>query len=83
MEEEDFIQCYLVDLLCRRRMENFFQKYKNTKCRVFEVEVSNEQYNGLIIIIKYMKKNQFVKPKDFENIDIFNLIYTGKYALYR
>ena len=109
----------------------FFQKYKNTKCRVYEVEVSNQQYNDLVRIIKYMKKNQydygydylgivlrflkvpitfrkkyvcsyfvaellkeakvyefnkrtcFVRPKDFENVDIFNLIYTGKYALYR
>ena len=109
----------------------FFKKYNKTKCRVYEVSVTNEQYNELIKIIKYMKKNKydygydylgivlrflkipvtfkkkyvcsyfvaellkeakvyefdkdtcFVKPKDFENIDIFDLIYTGDYALYR
>ena len=110
---------------------DFFKKYKNTKCRVYEVKVTNKQYNDLIKIVKYMKKNKydygydylgivlrflripitfkkkyvcsyfvaelleqanvyefdkdtcFVKPKDFENMDILNLIYTGKYALYR
>lgn len=109
----------------------FFKKYKNTKCKVYEVEVSNRQYNDLVKIIRYMKKNQydygydylgiilrflkipitfnkkyvcsyfvaelleeakvyefdkrtcFVRPQDFENVDIFNLIYTGKYVLYR
>lgn len=116
-------------------MENkngeFFKKFKDTSCKIYEVSVTDKQYNDLIKIIKYMKKNDniygydylgiilrylripisfknkyvcsyfvaelleeaniynfdkktiFVKPKDFENIDIFNLIYTGKYAMYK
>lgn len=116
-------------------MENksgkFFKKFKDTKCRIYEIEVDNKQYNDLIRIIKHMKKNNdiygydylgiilrylripitfknkyvcsyfvaqlledaniynfdkktfFVGPKDFERLDGFNLIYTGKYALYR
>lgn len=109
----------------------FFKRFKDTECRIYEVEVTKEQYNNLIRIIRYMKKNKniygydylgiilryinipitfknkyvcsyfvaellkeanvynfnkdpsFIKPKDFESINSFNLIYTGKYALYR
>lgn len=116
-------------------MENktgkFFKKFRDTRCRIYEIDVSVEQYNNLVRIIKYMKKNKdnygydylgiilrylglpvtfknkyvcsyfvaqlleearvcefdketcFVNPKDFEKIDGFNLVYTGKYALYR
>lgn len=116
-------------------MENksgkFFRKFKDTKCRIYEIEVDNKQYNDLIRIIKHMKKNDdiygydylgiilrylripitfknkyvcsyfvaqlleeanvynfdketfFINPKDFERLDGLNLIYTGKYALYR
>lgn len=113
------------------RYGKFFNKFKDTRCRVYEVEVTNEQYNVLIKIIKYMKKhkdnygydylgiilrylripivfkNKYVcsyfvaellkeanvcsfdketfkiTPKDFEKVNGFNLIYTGKYAMYR
>lgn len=113
------------------RFGNFFKKFRDTYCRVYEVEVTDKQYNDLFRIIKYIKKNKefykydflgiilrffkipiifknkyvcsyfiaqlleeanicnfdkktfFVKPKDFENIVGFNLIYTGKYVLYR
>ena len=34
-------------------------------------------------IYEFDKDTCFVEPKDFENIDIFNLIYTGKFVLYR
>ena len=109
----------------------FFKRFKNTKCRIYEIEVTNEQYYSLIRIIKYMKKNSdvygydylgiilrylripitfknkyvcsyfvaellenaniytfdkktcFIKPSDFEGINKFDLIYTGKYVLYR
>jgi len=109
----------------------FFKKFKNTKCRVYEIDVTKEQYNCLVKIIRYMKrhsddygydylglilryfkipvtfKNKYVcsyfvaellkeaniyefdketfnvTPKDFDNINIFNLIYTGKYVMYR
>lgn len=116
-------------------MENktgkFFQKFKNTKCRIFEVEITDNQYNELVRIIKHMKKNEeiykydylgvflrflgipisfrnryvcsyfvaqlleeadvcnfdketfFVNPRDFENINGFNLIYTGSYSSYK
>lgn len=116
-------------------MENkygkFFKRFRDTKCRIYEISVSDEQYHNLVRIIKYMKKNSdsygydylgivlrylripitfknkyvcsyfvaqlledanvcrfnkktfFVNPRDFENINGFNLIYTGKYALYK
>ena len=34
----------------------FFSKFKNTSCRVYEIDVSNKQYNDLMKIIKHMKK---------------------------
>lgn len=116
-------------------MENkygrFFKRFRDTKCRIYEIDVTDKQYNDLIKIIKYMKKNKdvysydylgivlrflripitfknkyvcsyfiaqlleetnicnfdkktcFVKPSDFDNVDGFNLIYSGKYVLYR
>ena len=109
----------------------FFERFRNTDCKIYEIEVSNKQYRDLVRIVKYMKKhkniygydylgiilrylgipitfknkyvcsyfvaelleearvcnfnkNTFdVRPRDFENIDGFNLIYTGRYALYK
>lgn len=109
----------------------FFTKFKDTRCRVYEIDVTLEQYNNLVKIIRYMKKNSDiysydylgiilryigipitfknkyvcsyfvaellerasicsfdkntfdVRPKDFENMRELNLIYTGKYVLYR
>ena len=109
----------------------FFNKFNDTSCRVFEIEVTDSQYNNLYHMIEDMKNNQneykydyigiilrylkipvtfknryvcsyfvadmlaksnicnfekdtcFVNPKDFEQVDGFNEIYTGKYALYR
>lgn len=110
---------------------SFFKKFNDTRCRIYEIDVTNQQYNDLVRIIKYMKRNKdvysydylgiilrylriritfknkyvcsyfvaklleeanicnfdkdtcFIKPKDFERINGFNLIYTGKYVLYR
>ena len=110
---------------------NFFKKFRNTRCRIYEIDVSGEQYNNLVKIVSDMDKNRnmykydffgiilrylgfnitfknkyvcsyfiakllmdsgvynfnknvcFVKPRDFENIDGINLIYNGKYLLYR
>lgn len=110
---------------------DFFKRFGNTKCRIYEIAVTNKQYNDLVKIIRHMKKNKniygydylgivlrylkipvafknkyvcsyfvaelleeanicnFKKdtfkviPKDFERIKGLNLIYTGKYALYR
>lgn len=109
----------------------FFSKFNETNCKVYEVLIEDEQYDYLYKTIEYMKDNQddykydfvgailrymkipvtfknryvcsyfvaellqeakiwdfnketcFVEPKDFENIDIFNLIYTGKYKSYK
>ena len=109
----------------------FFNRFNDTNCRVFEVEVTDLQYDTLYNMIEHMKNNQdkygydyvgiilrylkipvtfknryvcsyfvaellskskicsfdkdtsFIRPKDFENIDGFNEIYTGKYNLYR
>ena len=109
----------------------FFKRFNDTKCRVYEINITDSQYNSLMESIEYMEKNSdiykydylgiilrylkipvkfknkyvcsyfvaellqdnnvcdfgkqscFVSPKDFEMIDKFNLVYTGKYALYR
>ena len=109
----------------------FFNKFNYTNCRVYEIEITEEQYAVLYETIEDMKNNQenykydyvgiilrflkipitfknkyvcsyfvaemlkksnicdfdkktcFVNPKDFENINGFHLIYTGKYALYK
>ena len=107
----------------------FFNKFNNTDCKIYEINITNKQYRDLVRIINYVKKNNsiygydylgiilrclgikisfknkyvcsyfvaqlleetniynfnketfLVKPKDFDNI--FNLIYTGKYLLYK
>ena len=117
--------------IIENRTGKFFKRFRDTKCRVYEIDVTNEQYNDLIKIIRYMKKNKDiygydylgiilrylkipvtfknkyvcsyfvaqlledanvcsfdkktfnVKPRDFENVNGFNLIYTGKYAMYK
>ena len=35
----------------------FFKKFKDTECRIYEIEVTDRQYNDLIKIIRYIKKN--------------------------
>ena len=109
----------------------FFRRFKNTRCRVYEIDVTDKQYIDLTNIIRYMEENKnlygydylgiilrylripivfknkyvcsyfvadllkmadvyefdkdpcFVKPRDFDGIDNFNLIYSGKYLMYR
>lgn len=36
----------------------FFSKFKDTTCRIYELDVTIEQYNALKKIINYMKKNR-------------------------
>lgn len=110
---------------------NFFKRFKDTRCRIYEIVVSDKQYNDLVEIVNYMYINKniygydylgivlryiginitfknkyvcsyfvakllkdanvcnfnkdicFVRPKDFESIDNLNLIYSGKYLLYK
>ena len=109
----------------------FFKKFRNTRCKIYEIDVTKKQYNDIVNIVSDMNKNKdiyrydylgiilrylginvtfknkyvcsyfvaqlleeanvcdfkkdtcFVGPKDFEKVNGFNLIYTGKYALYR
>lgn len=54
-------------------------KFKNKYvCSYFVAELLQDND-----VCDFGKKSCFVSPKDFETIDGFNLIYTGKYALYR
>lgn len=46
----------------------FFKRFKDTKCRIYEISVSKKQYNDLIKIIKYMKKNKDVYKYDYLGI---------------
>lgn len=117
--------------VCENKNGEFFKKFKDTKCRIFEVNVTKEQYYNLKKIIKDMKQREeylkydylgiclryfkipvsfknkyvcsyfvaemleeteihkfnkktcFVEPKDFDNINEFNLIYSGNYLMYR
>lgn len=117
--------------VCENKNGEFFKKFKDTNCRIYEVNVTKEQYYNLKRIIKDMelhqeslkydylgiclryfripisfknkyvcsyfvaemleevdihkfnKKTYFVEPKDFENINEFNLIYSGNYLMYR
>lgn len=53
-------------------MENkngkFFKRFKNTKCRIYELEVTNKQYNDLVRIVKKMKKNSDAYGYDYLGI---------------
>lgn len=108
----------------------FFEKFKDTKCRIYELSITKEQYFKIKKRIVYMKNHQqlfkydyvgiflryfkipvsfkhkyvcsyfiadiledadiykfdkkiyFIEPKDFENIENINEIYSGKYLLY-
>lgn len=46
----------------------FFRRFKDTKCRIYEVDVTNEQYNNLVKIIRYMKKNRDMYGYDYLGI---------------
>lgn len=46
----------------------FFQRFKDTKCKIYEVDVTNEQYNNLVKIIRYMKKNKDMYGYDYLGI---------------
>lgn len=117
--------------VCEHKNGKFFEKFKETKCRIFEVNVTKEQYDNLKRLIENMEQNQecfkydyvgiclryfkipvsfknkyvcsyfvaemleeaniykfdkktcFIEPKDFEKINDFNLIYSGKYLFYQ
>lgn len=110
---------------------NFFRKFRDTKCKIYEIEVNEKQYDNLINVVNDMNENSneykydylgiilrylglnitfrnryvcsyfiakllmdndicmfdkdicFVRPRDFENMYGFNLIYNGKYLLYK
>lgn len=54
-------------------------KFKNKYvCSYFVASILEEAS-----IYNFNKRIQFVKPKDFENIEIFNEIYNGSYLLYK
>ncbi len=109
----------------------FFKTFNKTKCKIYEVEVTNKQYNEVKKILNDMLNNNekykydffgiipryfgipitiknryvcsyfvasilekanihnfekdvcFVNPKDFENIQGFNEIYSGNYTNYK
>lgn len=109
----------------------FFKFFNETKCKIYELVIEDEQYekvkeiiNGMKLnintykydflgtglryiyipitfknkyvcsyfvadvlekssIYDFKKKPYFVKPKDFENLNGFNEIYSGKYSLYQ
>ena len=48
----------------------FFQKFKDTKCRIFEVNVSKEQYFELKEKINYIKDNEDLYKYDFINSEL-------------
>lgn len=109
----------------------FFKKFNNANCKIYELDVKEEQYAKLKDTIKDMENNKdnykydfigtafrffnipvtfkdkyvcsyfvasilenneiykfnkntcFMKPKDFEGLEGFNEIYSGKYCLYK
>ena len=109
----------------------FFKVFNDTKCKIYEVEASEEQYEELSNIIATMEENKdiykydylgliyrffniqkiyenkyvcsyfvadllektnihkfdketcFIRAEDFENLEGFNEIYSGKYCLYK
>ena len=46
----------------------FFNKFNNTNCRVYEVEVTEEQYNSLYETIENMRNNQDDYKYDYVGI---------------
>lgn len=131
LEEKKLYSIFNGGFVIENKYGSFFKRFNDTKCRIYELEVSDEQYNDLFEIINYMKNNRdiykydyigiilrylripisfknkyvcsyfvaellekaniynfnkktiFVSPRDFERINGLNLVYTGKYALYR
>lgn len=47
---------------------SFFKKFNDTKCRIYELEVTDRQYNDLVRIIRYMKKNKDIYGYDYLGI---------------
>lgn len=109
----------------------FFEKFKNSECKIYELEIEDDKYEKLKSTINNMEKNKneykydflgiafryfnipvtfknkyvcsyfvasilkenniynfnketcLIKPQDFENLDGFTEIYSGKYLLYK
>lgn len=54
--------------VCENKNGEFFKKFKDTKCRIFEVEVTKEQYYSLRKIIKDMERHQECFKYDYLGI---------------
>ena len=46
----------------------FFNRFNNTKCRIYEISVTNLQYNNLLRNIKYMEKYKDTYGYDYLGI---------------
>lgn len=58
----------------------FFKYFNKTKCKIYEVEITDEQYDAVLDIIKYMENNEHTFKYDFCGIVIrfFNIPITFK-----
>lgn len=52
----------------QKRTDEFFKKFKNTKCRIYEICVTEEQYNCLSSILQDMKQHEKKYKYDFVGI---------------
>lgn len=55
------------------KKDKFFEKFKNTECRIYEICVTQEQYKKLCDIIQYMRENDKKYKYDFGGIVLRHL----------
>lgn len=51
-----------------RKNGEFYTKFNKTKCKIYEIEVSDKQYNDISLQLKYMKDNNKKYKYDFIGI---------------
>ena len=63
---------------------NFFRRFKDTKCKIYEIDVSRKQYDNLIKIVSEMDKNRNMYKYDFFGIILrylgLNITFRNKYV---
>lgn len=51
--------------VCENKNGMFFKKFKNTVCKIYEIKVTNSQYNKLKNLIEFMEENSEVYKYDY------------------
>jgi len=62
----------------------FFKKFRNTRCKIYEIDVTKKQYNDIVNIVSDMNKNKDIYRYDYLGIILrylgINVTFKNKYV---